>query len=396
MIRPFYLLGLGLISSSLALADEPIVRRIESPGLVGSAAVIVDARAPLVHTSQILPIDRDGKPLGDDAKSQTNAALDRLSEVLQAAGSKLGYLARLNISVRDNAAVDGVKTALAERFARGSDPTMSFVVGMLARPNVLVAIDGVAASATDDYLGVKRARVPGQPADSTYTVLPPGVRIYISGQADPGADLGAATKNTLTGLEATLQHLGLSKSSIVQLKAFCKPMSEAATVEREVAKFFGRELAPPLVLVEWKMAQPIEIELIAAGKPNQSAETIEFLATPTLKVSPVFSRVAQVNRGDLIYYSGLHGSENTSGSAQVEAIFNQLKALSQTAGSDLRHLVKATYYVSDEPASKALNDLRPRYYDAKRPPAASKAMINGIGEKGQTVSVDMIGVIPPK
>jgi enamine deaminase RidA (YjgF/YER057c/UK114 family) len=54
--------------------------------------------------------------------------------------------------------------------------------------------------------------------------------------------------------------------------------------------------------------------------------------------------------------------------------------------------VKATYYVSDADASAALNRLRPRYYDPKRPPAASKAQVAGVGVPDRTVVVDLIAV----
>jgi 3-keto-disaccharide hydrolase len=43
-------------------------------------------------------------------------------------------------------------------------------------------------------------------------------------------------------------------------------------------------------------------------------------------------------------------------------------------------------------ASKVLNDLRPGYYDRKRPPAASKAMVSGIGPPGKTITLDMIAI----
>ena len=61
-------------------------------------------------------------------------------------------------------------------------------------------------------------------------------------------------------------------------------------------------------------------------------------------------------------------------------------------GTDLEHLVKATYYVSDDDASKGLNDVRPEFFNPQRPPAASKAMIRAVGRTERTVLVDMIAV----
>ena len=65
----------------------------------------------------------------------------------------------------------------------------------------------------------------------------------------------------------------------------------------------------------------------------------------------------------------------------------------QQAGSDFRHLAKATYYVSNDQTSARLNEIRPKFYDPKRPPAASKALVRGVGVAGTGISIDMIGVV---
>jgi len=80
----------------------------------------------------------------------------------------------------------------------------------------------------------------------------------------------------------------------------------------------------------------------------------------------------------------------------VRDLFEQLREVLAATGSDLRHLAKATYYVTDEDASDALNKLRPEYYDPARPPAASKATVHGVGAADRTVSMDMIAVAVPE
>jgi enamine deaminase RidA (YjgF/YER057c/UK114 family) len=59
---------------------------------------------------------------------------------------------------------------------------------------------------------------------------------------------------------------------------------------------------------------------------------------------------------------------------------------------ELRHLVKATYYVSDDDVSRLFNELRPEYYEDGRAPAASKAMVPAVGFSGRTITLDMIAV----
>ena len=73
-------------------------------------------------------------------------------------------------------------------------------------------------------------------------------------------------------------------------------------------------------------------------------------------------------------------------------MFQRLQRVLSQAGSDLRHLVKATYYVSTDGASSKLNELRPDYYDPLRPPAASKARVTGVGRSKLGLGIDMIAV----
>jgi enamine deaminase RidA (YjgF/YER057c/UK114 family) len=109
-----------------------------------------------------------------------------------------------------------------------------------------------------------------------------------------------------------------------------------------------------------------------------------------MTASPVFSRVARIHGGPTIYVGGLYGINSTSGAEQVEEIFTTLADILKQTDGDLRHLVKATYYVADDEASLALNELRPKYYDPARPPAASKAQVRAVGRSGKTITLDMI------
>jgi enamine deaminase RidA (YjgF/YER057c/UK114 family) len=181
-------------------------------------------------------------------------------------------------------------------------------------------------------------------------------------------------------------------------------MSDAATVQREAATFFGDRPLPPLVFVEWKSnaSTPIEIELIAWGGKDRGEPAVEYLTPPGMSASPVFSRVARINHSPMIYTSGLYASPggqadanpNTPAAAEreVKEVFASLERLLNEAGSDFRHLAKATYYVANDAASAKLNELRPNYYDPQRPPAASKAAVTGVGRAGLGLTLDLIAV----
>jgi hypothetical protein len=102
--------------------------------------------------------------------------------------------------------------------------------------------------------------------------------------------------------------------------------------------------------------------------------------------------VARINRGGTIFLADLFSTPDASVDQQAKEPFEKLKWLLTKTGSDFKHLAKATYYVTDAEVSKAHNAVRPKYYDAERPPAASKALIAATGREGVRYTMDMIAV----
>lgn len=371
----------------LILASSAQVQADDQPTLADQATKVNESIA-LVHTAQIFP---DAETKADPA-SQTESVLNALGETLSAAGTGLDQVVKLHVVVERRDLAPAIREAFAKRTPNIESAAWTVVVGTPAQPGALLAVDAVAKTEAKPR--------PGQVARGKgFATLPAGPRVFISGQAEPDGDLAAATRKTLESLEATLKHLGMGREHIVQLKAFYLPAESARIVEEETARFFGDQLAPPLVLVDWKSpaSLPIEIELVASSPTPapEGAEAIEYLTPPGLTASPVFSRITRVNHGALIFVPGLTGSPETTGAQQVEAIFARLKAILAAAGSDFRHMAKATYYVADDDSSKALNDLRPHHYDPARPPAASKAAIQATAEPGRSITIDMIAVSAP-
>lgn len=358
------------------------IRRIESDWLssVRSAAVLVDD-VPLVHTAQLLPIDDARQIVGaGDLGVQLDQALARLRKCLNENGSDLSRVLQLNCYLARKEKAELLLEALGNEFAPEGRPAVSIVLSPLPHPDALVAFDAVAVSGSKDLQTVS--------LHSGAATLPAGTRVYVSGQAEPGT-LGNATQKTLTSLSATLHHLGRTDADVVQLKCFLQPMASISEVQEEIAKYYGKDRLPPVSFVEWKSSAPIEIELVAWGGPanQQAAETLEFLTPPEMKASPLYSRVARINRGGTIFFSQL-----VSDDADVQAPFEQLRLLLEKAGSDYKHLAKATYYVTDDEASKLHNEVRPKYYDPQRPPAASKALVAACGGPGSRYAMDLIAV----
>jgi enamine deaminase RidA (YjgF/YER057c/UK114 family) len=385
-----------LLIASTAVAQPKIERLSLNESRVFPEAVVVDSTA-LVHTGQILPYDKDGK-LGDDA-AQIKQVFENLKAVLKEAGSSSDRIVRLNIHVKDAPTSDNAVLAIMRDAVLGDPrqrrlPVISELKRNLPDTDVVIALDAVAGAR--DVKSVERVRYDSvKPfGGAAAAILPAGPRAYIAGQAEKGTTPAEATLRTLEGLRNTLKFIGLDDSHVVQCKCFLTPITARDEVVTGFEDFFGKGKVPPLVFVEWKSSLPIEIELIAHA-PTPQGKTlgdIDFLTPPGMTASPVFRRVVRVPSTRTIYIGSLVSPLKGDGKAQVEGTFEQLRKLLDLTGSDFHHLVKATYYVSDDDCSKQLNALRPHYYDKDRPPSASKAMVADVGNSQRGLAIDMIAV----
>ncbi len=368
---------------------------IDPSPATGSSAAVVVGDTPLAHTAQFLPLNRDRTLHGlRDAEAQARKVLEHLAAALKPAETGLPQIAKLNVCLAADEHKAAVQRVVSETFDGKAKPAITYVVGELAHPNAWVAMDAVATTSTP---GSRKAlhfvndRLYGGPYATHASILPNGSRVYISGQAVRAGNLADSTRKTMEQLAATLRHLDLDWENVVQIKSFLQPMNETAKAREEITRFFNGRPAPPMVFVEWTSQTPIEIELIVAGGvPDDRAEAVEYITPPGMKASPVFCRVVRINFGKNAYISGLQGSGTTQPEAQVRSIFSDLEYLVRKTGSDMRNLVKATYYVTDAETSAQLNQLRPEFYDPARPPAASKAMVRSLGSPGGSIVVDVI------
>lgn len=395
-------LGLAAFATRQAPAQSTggELRAIEPSEATGSAQAVVVGRAALAHTSLLQPVDERGKLVGYEHPTiQTERLMDNLETVLAEAQTSLDRVVKLNVYVKDADVVRDVQRVFSRKFAGGHKPAVTYVESELSLPGSYIALDAVAA--TSFGLGQSRVerfsshKLQGHANGSHVAIMPDGVRIHVSGQAERGP-LREATAATMQSLFKTLEFLSLTPADVVQVKAFFKPMSSAREVEAEIVRAFTGLRAPPVTFTEWTMNDPVEIELVAYGgnQGDRAREAIEYLTPPGVVASPVYSRVARINFGKTIFTSGLHGGAGGA-DIQIQDAFQSLEQLLILTGSDLKHLAKATYYVTDAQTSTRLNELRPRFYDAKRPPAASKATVRGVAQSGRSLVMDFIAVTKP-
>jgi enamine deaminase RidA (YjgF/YER057c/UK114 family) len=396
-IRFLYCLGLLVllicVPTNVLLAKNRSLRVNVTSGI--ATAVVVDDQA-LAHTTQLLPLNGKGQIAAGDLKSQVAQVVANLREVLQAVGSDLAQIARLNVYLDSEVTETAVQKLLTRGLLGEVNPAVTYVVTALANDDALLAVDAIASVPGSDAVEVIRStysELSEHHGTTLANVLPRGRVVYISGMAEKTDDLAEATTGTMRQLHDVLKLLRLEPKHVVHIKSFVQPMAKVAVSRNAIRQMYPDMMSPPMSFTEWESSLPIEIEMIAFIPGEAEAnETVQLQWRPNEKRSPVYCRFAVVNASTRIYVSGLRSREKLDATGQVRDIYAQLGEVLRPVGSDLRHLVKATYYVANGEVSKALNDVRPSIYDPERPPAASKAMIAGTGDAERTIVIDMIAV----
>lgn len=378
-----------------ASADDDIRRIPFGERPLYAESVIVTGRE-LVHTTQLFPVDQHGQLIASgDSKRQVQRVLDQVVDVLAAQQADHEDIVKLNAYVADEATAAEFFSTVQRRF-RHALPAVSLVTTRLPVEGALIAVDAIAARpiTITDGRPVKRhdSTVAGRNGMAHSAVLPVGETIYISGQAEQANNIAAATAATLAGLKRTLDHLGLGPEHVVQVKCFLQPMAAVGSAYHEIQAFFGDQLAPPTSVVEWVSSLPIEIEMVVHSPDVSPGDGLTHEWLPWLPKSPVYCRLTRVRSASQVFVSSCFGSIRHDETLQVDDAFQLLQERLEAAGSDLLHMAKATYYVRNQAASAAVNEIRPTLYDPEHPPAASKALVYGIGQTGCAVALDMIAV----
>jgi enamine deaminase RidA (YjgF/YER057c/UK114 family) len=131
----------------------------------------------------------------------------------------------------------------------------------------------------------------------------------------------------------------------------------------------------------------------------------EFINPNTL-IAPgpaVYSHVAKVNRGTIVYISGQVPSD-ASGKiigegdfeAQVEQVFANLKTAVEAAGGVMADIVKLNYFLAAEVAQADVPKMRPirdRYLNVAAPPASTFVAVSRLMRPGWMIEIEAVAAI---
>jgi 2-iminobutanoate/2-iminopropanoate deaminase len=98
-----------------------------------------------IFVSGCVPVDRDGKLVGDDIETQTRQVLANVKAVLAAAGGSLAGVLKTTVYLTEQADFAAMNRIYAEVFGAWLPARTTIVVAALARPSFKVEIEAIAA-----------------------------------------------------------------------------------------------------------------------------------------------------------------------------------------------------------------------------------------------------------
>ena len=141
------------------------------------------------------------------------------------------------------------------------------------------------------------------------------------------------------------------------------------------------------------------------GARNEMSSQTNFalLIPDTMPKSVGYSQVATVNGGIIVFIAGqvaLDKSGNVVGKddfrAQVQQVFENLKAAVEAAGGTFDDVIKLNSYVLDLSHLAEFREVRDKYVNVKNPPASTAVQVPKLFRPEFLVEIEAVAVVKRK
>lgn len=131
-----------------------------------------------------------------------------------------------------------------------------------------------------------------------------------------------------------------------------------------------------------------------------NATDFQLLIPETMPKSVGYSQVASVTGGKMIFIAGqvaLDRSGNVVGKndlrAQVQQVFENLKAAVEAGGGTLQDVIKLNSYFVDLSNLREFREVRDKYIDLNHPPISTAVQVPGLFRPEFLVEIEAVAVI---
>jgi len=139
------------------------------------------------------------------------------------------------------------------------------------------------------------------------------------------------------------------------------------------------------------------------SKEMSNPGNFQLLVPDTMPKSVGYSQVAVVTGGTIVFVAGqvaLDKSGNVVGKddfrAQVQQVFQNLKAAVEAAGGTFNDVVKLNSYLVDLSRLAEFREVRDQYVNVKNPPASTAVQVPGLVRPEFLVEIEAVAVVKNK
>src|SRR5262249_33803782 len=157
-------------------------------------------------------------------------------------------------------------------------------------------------------------------------------------------------------------------------------------------------------LASTAFAQASKKETTKQAQKTQKSQSFRIFNPDSMaKPTAGYSQVAEVTGGKIVYIAGqvaLDKSGNLVGKddlrAQVQQIFENLKAAIEAVGGDFNNVVKLNYYCAEsvDPSQlPVVREIRDKYVNTANPPTSTFVFVKRLGRPEWLLEVEAVAVV---
>jgi len=364
-----------LLCACFAMSIQTPTKEIitAGPPPVGPYSPAVKAGG-LIYVSGTLAQDSSGAIVGKgDVAAQTKRVVERMREILTAAGSSLDQVVSVTVYLKSAGAFAAMNDAY-RGFWPKDPPTRTTVVADLVLPDALVEMSMVAVPAGGERVVIHPAGWMKAPNPYSYAIRT-GDTLFLSGLVSRNArdnsvvqgDITTQTTTVLDNAGELLKAAGMTHANVVSSRVYLPDVSSFQQMNETYRRYFSS--APPArATVKAALAGSqyvVEITMIASSASRQVIDD----GRPS---NPNLS--AAIRAGNRVYVSGMLGNTpDTKGDAgaQTRETLARIRRALGAAGCTPADVVDSLVYLTDLKNYTPMNDAYRAFFEGNFPARAT-------------------------
>jgi len=160
-------------------------------------------------------------------------------------------------------------------------------------------------------------------------------------------------------------------------------------------------VVPSLLLSATVVSAQVKQSSQGENRKMSNQTSFQLLVPDTMPKSVGYSQLAVVKGGSVVFIAGqvpLDKSGNVVGKddfkAQIQQVFENLKAAVEAAGGSFNDVVKLNSYFVDLSHAPEFREVRDKYVNVKNPPASTAIQVSRLFRPEFLIEVEAVAVVP--